>query len=46
MLLCPLPQLPIGVDEEGYLIALGDFTEPVGPTFWNYTQQPDVEDDA
>lgn len=42
----PLPQLPIGVDEEGYLIALGDFTEPVGPTFWNYTQQPDVEDDA
>jgi ubiquinol-cytochrome c reductase iron-sulfur subunit len=27
----PLPQLPLGVDEEGYLIALGDFTQPVGP---------------
>jgi ubiquinol-cytochrome c reductase iron-sulfur subunit len=27
----PLPQLPMGVDDEGYLIALGDFTQPVGP---------------
>lgn len=30
-----LPHLPLGVDEEGYLIALGDFNEPVGPSFWN-----------
>jgi ubiquinol-cytochrome c reductase iron-sulfur subunit len=30
----PLPQLPIGVDSEGYLIATSDFTEPVGPSFW------------
>lgn len=30
----PLPQLPITVDAEGYLIALSDFTEPVGPSFW------------
>jgi ubiquinol-cytochrome c reductase iron-sulfur subunit len=30
----PLPQLPMGVDAEGYLVALHDFTEPVGPTFW------------
>lgn len=29
-----LPQLPITVDEEGYLIAAGDFIEPVGPAFW------------
>ena len=29
-----VPQLPIGVDEEGYLIALSDFREPVGPSFW------------
>lgn len=29
-----LPQLPIKVDEEGYLIAAGDFIEPVGPAFW------------
>ena len=31
----PLPQLPIEVDDEGYLIASGDFSEPVGPGFWN-----------
>ena len=30
----PLPQLPIAVDEEGYLVAQSDFTEPVGPSFW------------
>ena len=29
-----LPQLPLGVDEEGYLIALSDFAEPVGPSYW------------
>jgi len=30
----PLPQLPITIDDEGYLIAQSDFTEPVGPSFW------------
>jgi ubiquinol-cytochrome c reductase iron-sulfur subunit len=30
----PLPQLPITVDSEGYLVAQSDFTEPVGPSFW------------
>ena len=30
----PLPQLPISVDAEGYLIAQSDFLEPVGPSFW------------
>lgn len=29
-----LPQLPMGVDSEGYLIALSDFAEPVGPSYW------------
>ncbi|WP_047692016.1 ubiquinol-cytochrome c reductase iron-sulfur subunit [Kocuria sp. ZOR0020] len=29
----PLPQLPISVDDEGYLVATGDFPEPVGPTY-------------
>ena len=29
-----LPQLPIEVDSEGYLVAQSDFTEPVGPSFW------------
>jgi ubiquinol-cytochrome c reductase iron-sulfur subunit len=31
----PLPQLPLVVDGEGFLRAGGDFTEPVGPGFWN-----------
>jgi ubiquinol-cytochrome c reductase iron-sulfur subunit len=29
-----LPQLPLMVDEEGFLVARSDFTEPVGPSFW------------
>lgn len=33
----PLPQLPITVDADGYLIARSDFTEPVGPSFWERT---------
>lgn len=41
----PLPQLPIDVDEEGYLIATGDFSEPVGPGFWNL-QHDEGEDQA
>jgi ubiquinol-cytochrome c reductase iron-sulfur subunit len=30
----PLPQLPITVDSQGYLVAQSDFSEPVGPSFW------------
>ncbi|GAA2099768.1 ubiquinol-cytochrome c reductase iron-sulfur subunit [Actinomadura alba] len=30
----PLPQLPISVDDEGYLVATADFPEPIGPSFW------------
>jgi len=30
----PLPQLPLAVDEQGYFVARGDFSEPVGPSFW------------
>jgi ubiquinol-cytochrome c reductase iron-sulfur subunit len=30
----PLPQLAITVDSEGYLVAKGPFTQPVGPSFW------------
>jgi ubiquinol-cytochrome c reductase iron-sulfur subunit len=29
-----LPQLPLAVDDDGYLVATSDFTEPVGPSFW------------
>lgn len=29
-----LPQLPITVNEEGFLVAGGDFIEALGPAFW------------
>jgi ubiquinol-cytochrome c reductase iron-sulfur subunit len=29
-----LPQLPIEVDAEGYFVARSDYTEPIGPDFW------------
>jgi ubiquinol-cytochrome c reductase iron-sulfur subunit len=35
-----LPQLPITVDAEGYVVARGDFTEPVGPSFWRMGKRP------
>ena len=41
----PLPQLPIDVDDEGFLFATGDFSEPVGPGFWNL-QKDEGEDQA
>jgi ubiquinol-cytochrome c reductase iron-sulfur subunit len=31
----PLPQLPLAVDRDGFLVARGDFSAPVGPGFWN-----------
>jgi ubiquinol-cytochrome c reductase iron-sulfur subunit len=30
----PLPQLPLSIDEDGFIVARGDFPEPVGPGFW------------
>jgi ubiquinol-cytochrome c reductase iron-sulfur subunit len=30
-----LPQLPIGVDADGYLVALAGFDRPVGPVTWD-----------
>jgi ubiquinol-cytochrome c reductase iron-sulfur subunit len=30
----PLPQLPLAVDADGYLVAQSDFHEPVGPSYW------------
>ncbi len=30
----PLPQLPLTVDSSGYLVSKSDFTQPVGPSFW------------
>jgi ubiquinol-cytochrome c reductase iron-sulfur subunit len=31
----PLPQLPLALDDDGFLIATGDFSAPVGPGFWD-----------
>lgn len=31
----PLPQLALTTDANGYLIAQGDYNQPVGPGFWN-----------
>jgi ubiquinol-cytochrome c reductase iron-sulfur subunit len=30
----PLPQLAISVDNDGYFVAQGDFSEPIGPSYW------------
>jgi ubiquinol-cytochrome c reductase iron-sulfur subunit len=30
-----LPQLPITIDAEGIVRALGDFPEPIGPAYWS-----------
>jgi ubiquinol-cytochrome c reductase iron-sulfur subunit len=30
-----LPQLPLSIDRDGFLVAQADFDEPVGPGFWN-----------
>lgn len=31
----PLPQLPLALGDDGFLVASGDFDEPVGPGFWD-----------
>ncbi len=31
----PLPQLPLRIDDEGFVVAEGDFSEPVGPAWWD-----------
>jgi len=33
----PLPQLPLAVDGDGYLVAQSDYDTPIGPGFWNMT---------
>jgi ubiquinol-cytochrome c reductase iron-sulfur subunit len=37
----PLPQLPLAIDGQGFVVADGDFSSPPGPSFWN--QRRDVE---
>lgn len=38
-----LPQLPITVDEKGYLVARSDFTVPVGPSYFERDSRHDYE---
>jgi quinol---cytochrome c reductase iron-sulfur subunit len=30
-----LPQLPLRIDDEGFIVAQGDFSSPIGPSWWN-----------
>lgn len=39
-----LPQLPITVDAEGYLVARSDFTVPVGPSFFERDSSKDFKE--
>ena len=39
-----LPQLPITVDADGYLVARSDFTVPVGPSFFERDSQHDFKE--
>jgi ubiquinol-cytochrome c reductase iron-sulfur subunit len=39
----PLPQLPLEIDADGFLVASGDFPEPVGPSFWNMTHHAEAD---
>lgn len=34
-----LPQLPIMVDSDGFLVAQRDFEEPIGPSYWERERQ-------
>lgn len=33
-----LPQLPLDVDPDGFLVARADYDEPIGPSFWDRTR--------
>ncbi|MFT3889281.1 MAG: Rieske 2Fe-2S domain-containing protein [Arachnia sp.] len=39
-----LPQLPIRVNEQGYLVAQSDFTVPVGPSYFERDSRNDFKD--
>lgn len=32
----PLPQLPLAVDGQGFLVSQSDYLEPVGPGYWTF----------
>ncbi len=32
-----LPQLPLAIDDDGVVVGTGEFSDPVGPSFWHRT---------
>ena len=42
----PLPQLPIAVDDEGYIVAQADFDQPIGPSYWDRLKGGDATGSA
>jgi ubiquinol-cytochrome c reductase iron-sulfur subunit len=42
----PLPQLPLEIDADGFLVAGGGFDAPVGPSFWNLTHDEEPAEPA
>lgn len=42
----PLPQLPLVVNGAGELVATGDFSDPVGPGFWDRDRDLDRDGDG
>lgn len=40
-----LPQLPLAVDSEGFLVAQSDFLEPVGPSYWERNSTASYEEE-
>jgi ubiquinol-cytochrome c reductase iron-sulfur subunit len=41
----PLPQLPLAVDDDGYLVSTGEFSDAVGASFWDRPRSVDNRDD-
>ena len=35
----PLPQLPLAVDDEGFLVAAGEFSDGIGPSWWDVAKE-------
>ena len=35
-----LPQLPLRIDDEGFVVAQSDYEEPIGAGFWNRERRP------
>jgi ubiquinol-cytochrome c reductase iron-sulfur subunit len=41
-----LPQLPLAVDDDGFVVAAGGFSDPIGPGYWNQERQWEADDEG